>query len=204
MVKNQVEARGVADKNVLIAMAKVFRHLFVPEKLREFAYDDRPLPIGMGATISQPYIVAFMTELLELSPYDRVLEIGTGSGYQAAVISKTALEVVSFERIKELIPVSQENLKNSGINNVRVFLGDGTNIPEKFGHFDAVIVTAASPDIPEYLFEFLNEGGRLVAPVGSLSYQELIKIKIEDGKPVLTHHGNVRFVPLIGCRGWKE
>ena len=204
MVKEQIESRGITDKAVLMAMMTVPRHIFVPKNVLDYAYEDRPLPIGMGATISQPYIVGLMTELLELTHNDRVLEIGTGSGYQAAVIAKIASEVVSFERVKDLVLYSKENLKNTGISNVEVFFGDGTSIPEKCGLFDAIIVTAASPQIPKYLLKILKEGGKLLVPVGDLYSQELFKIKIAKGKPVITSHGGVRFVPLIGEKGWKE
>lgn len=204
MVREQIESRGIKDRAVLVAMAAVPRHLFVPEDMQEYAYEDRPLPIGMGATISQPYIVGLMTELLELSGGERVLEIGTGSGYQAAVISKIAYEVISFERVKELVSFSKENLKRAGIGNVKVFFGDGTTIPEECGLFDAVIVTAASPEIPGYLIGILKEGGRILAPVGDYGLQELVKIKKVSGRPFVTYHGGVRFVPLIGEKGWNE
>jgi len=203
MVKEQIESRGISDSKVLFSMENVPRHLFVPENLRPYAYEDRPLPIGMNATISQPYIVGLMTELLELKSDDRVLEIGTGSGYQAAVIGKISAEVVSFERIKELVSFAKENLKIADVRNVKVFFGDGTDIPEDLGEFDCAIVTAASPDIPKYLFRYLKEGARLVVPVGNQCVQELLKIKIHRGKPEISYHGSVRFVPLIGDKGWN-
>ncbi|MDD4299304.1 MAG: protein-L-isoaspartate(D-aspartate) O-methyltransferase [Methanomicrobium sp.] len=204
MVKNQIESRGIKDESVLMAMMTVPRHIFVPPEMQPYAYDDRPLPIGMGATISQPYIVGLMTELLELKSGDRVLEIGTGSGYQAAVIGKIAREVISFERVCELVSFAEENLRKADIFNVKVVFGDGTVIHKNCGAFDAAIVTAASPVIPEYLIGILKEGGRLLVPVGDYCLQELVKIKIVNGKPVVTSHGGVRFVPLIGERGWNE
>jgi protein-L-isoaspartate(D-aspartate) O-methyltransferase len=202
MVKEQIESRGIDDKAVLDAMVNVPRHIFVPPGEMPYAYEDRPLPIGSGATISQPYIVGMMTCLLEISPGDRVLEIGTGSGYQAAVTAQIASEVISFERVEELVLFSEENLKKAKISNVKVFHGDGTDIPSECGLFDAVIVTAASPVMPEYLIKILKEGGRLVVPVGDQFSQLLVKVKLVNKKPVVTYHGGVRFVPLIGEKGW--
>jgi len=204
MVRNQIEARGVADRNVLRAMADVPRHLFVPEQYAGSSYADSPLPIGYGQTISQPYIVAVMTELLELKESDIVLELGTGSGYQAAVIAGIAGFVRSYERIPDLAEYARANLRRAGISNVEVICSDGT-VPEPYeGGYDAAIVTAAAPSIPDYLFALMKDDGRIVAPVGGHYVQDLVRIKIEDGEPVVTYHGGCRFVPLIGYRGWNE
>lgn len=204
MVRYQIEGRGIIDDNVLKVMKEVPRHLFVPENLADSAYADTPLPIGYGQTISQPYMVAIMTELLELKDSDVVLELGTGSGYQAAVIASIAKFVRSYERICELAEYARRNLERAGVRNVEVICSDGTE-PESFdGGYDAAIITAATPAIPDYLFPLMNEGGRIVAPVGGYYMQDLAKIRIEDGKPVVTYHGGCRFVPLIGRRGWSK
>lgn len=204
MVRYQIEGRGITDDNVLRAMGEVPRHLFVPEQLSGSAYTDAPLPIGYGQTISQPYMVAIMTELLELKVSDIVLELGTGSGYQAAVIAGIAEFVRSYERIPELAEYARQNLERAGISNVEVICSDGTNPDPYDGGYDAAIVTAASPAIPEYLFPLMNEGGRIVAPVGGHYMQDLTKIRIEGGEPLITYHGGCRFVPLLGIRGWNE
>ncbi|WOF16588.1 protein-L-isoaspartate(D-aspartate) O-methyltransferase [Methanoplanus sp. FWC-SCC4] len=204
MVENQIIRRGISDQNVISAMLSVPRHLFVPPGERSYAYVDSPLPIGHGATISQPFIVGLMTELLELTPRDRVLEIGTGSGYQAALLAEISSEVISLERVPELAAFAEKNLENLKIKNVRIIVCDGTGYIGNLGRFDAIIVTAASPKIPYYLVDILNEGGRLVVPVGDYLQQELLKVKIKDKKPVLTWHGGVRFVPLVGKEGWDS
>lgn len=197
MVDEQIVRRGVSDVQVLAAMRKVPRHEFVPESYREYAYADEPLPIGEGQTISQPYIVALMTESLRIGKDSRVLEIGTGSGYQAAVLAEIAKEVYSIEIIESLASGAKATLERLGYDNVHVRAGDGyRGWPEK-APFDAIIVTAAPPHIPEPLIEQLNVGGRLSIPVGDV-YQELVLItKTEDGvvkKDVLP----VRFVPMTG------
>ena len=204
MVRCQIEGRGISDENVMRVMGEIPRHLFVPENMVGSAYEDCPLPIGYGQTISQPYIVAVMTELLELKNTDMVLELGTGSGYQAAVIAGIARFVRSYERVPELAEYARNNLEKAGISNVEVICSDGTD-PEPYGGgYDAAVVTAASPDIPEYLFPLMKEGGRIVAPVGGYYMQDLAKVRITGGKPVVTYHGGCRFVPLLGVRGWKE
>jgi len=202
MVRRQIAAREVDDRRVLKAMEEVPRHIFVPEKMRRSAYEDCPLPIGHGQTISQPYIVALMTSLLELEPGDCVLEIGSGCGYQAAVIAQIAAKVITCERIPELSRVAAENLKQAGIKNVEIITCDGTSLDAK-RKFDAIIITAASPEIPEYLYPLLKEGGRLVTPAGDINIQTLVKVKITEGKPVISYHGGVRFVPLIGKHGFS-
>lgn len=203
MVREQIEARGVRDPRVLEAMRKVQRHLFVPEHLRNRAYDDTPLPIGYGATISQPYIVAYMTELLKPQKDDIVLEIGTGSGYQAAVLSLLVKHVYTIEIIPELARQAAERLKQLGYDNVTVKHGDGyQGWPEK-APFDRIIVTAAPRDVPKTLIEQLKPGGRLVAPVGSVFWgQRLVVVdKLQDGSIRRRDDLPVSFVPMV--RGEK-
>lgn len=202
MVKHQIERRGVCDRKVLKAMLEVPREAFVPEELRSEAYHDHPLPIGFGQTISQPYIVALMTELLELKGNEKVLEVGTGSGYQAAILSKLAKRVVSVERIKALARRAKEALRKQGHSNVLVVHGDGAKGFSEEAPFDAIIVTAAAEKIPPELLEQLAPGGRLVAPIGPRHSQELVRIrKDEDGKVFTEFHGGVIFVPLISDDG---
>ena len=204
MVEFQITARGVSDPRLLSVMEEVPRHKFVPQNVRKNAYDDCPLPIGFGQTISQPYIVAVMTELLELTPTDRVLEIGTGSGYQAAILGKLAQEVISLERIPEVADMAESNLRECGITNVKVIVYDGTRgYPDK-APYDAVIVTAAAPEIPETHTDQLLDGGRLVAPVGDKWVQTLVKLEKKAGKIEGKACGSVRFVPLIGEFGWES
>ena len=204
MVEFQIEARGVRDLRVLEAMITVPRHLFVPETYREVAYNDSPLPIGHGQTISQPYIVAVMTELLELGAGDRVLEIGSGSGYQAAILGKLAKEVVTIERIPEVARRARENLRSAGINNVEVVIADGTEGYAPSAPYNAIIVTAATPDIPQPLIEQLADGGRLVAPTGGRDLQTLVKLVKSGDSISRSSHGGVVFVPLLGHHGWSE
>lgn len=196
MVDEQIAARGVTDPRVLAAMLKVERDLFVPAALRKAAYADEPLPIGCGQTISQPYIVAYMTEALKLGPNDRILEIGTGSGYQAAILAELAKEVYTIEVVEPLAEASRERLASLGYSNVEVICSDGYNgLPDK-APFDAIIVTAAPPEIPEELAAQLKTLGRMIVPVGSF-FQELYLItKTAAGletKPLLP----VRFVPMV-------
>ena len=203
MVARQIAARGVRDPRVLEAMRKIPRHIFVPGAYREAAYEDRPLPIGDGQTISQPYIVAVMTELLEPHVNDRVLEIGTGSGYQAALLSELVAWVISIERLTSIANQARNHLKNLGITNVEVVVGDGTvGWPEK-APYKGIIITASTPDVPSPLIDQLAEGGRLIAPVGGRGYQELVKLVKQEGAIVKTYHGGVAFVPLIGRYGWR-
>lgn len=203
MVEHQIEARGIRDRRVLSALREIPRHVFVPAAFESAAYDDRPLPIGQGQTISQPYIVALMTELLELSPEDRVLEIGTGSGYQAAILASLAGEVVSIERLPGISKTAGENLARLGIGNVTLVTGDGTNGWPDRAPYDAIIITAATPKVPEPLIDQLAEGGRLVAPVGSIDVQTLVKLVKRDGRIIPAEYGGVCFVPLIGDHGWN-
>jgi protein-L-isoaspartate(D-aspartate) O-methyltransferase len=204
MVKHQIEARGVRDPRVLNALLTVPRHLFIPPGYRKGAYGDHPLPIGHGQTISQPYIVALMTEMLDLSPSDKVLEIGAGCGYQAAILAHIARYVVTIERLPDLARFARENLESQGVRNVRVVEGDGTKGYPPDSPYDAIIITAAAPSIPSPLIDQLAEGGRIVAPVGTMEIQTLTKgIKVQ-GKMCITNHGGCRFVPLIGEYGWRE
>ena len=197
MVSAQIEHRGVTDTRVLSAMQEVPRHLFVPEPLREQAYDDSPLPIGEGQTISQPYIVALMTSLLELRPGDRVLEIGTGSGYQAAVLSRLAKQVYSMEILPALAEQARHNLADAGCKNVNVRVGDGYKGWPEEAPFDAVIVTAAPEQVPQPLIDQLRVGGRMVIPVGNYFQNLLLITKTAEGverRTILP----VRFVPMTG------
>ncbi len=196
MVDTQIRNRGVKDARVLKAMEDVPRHLFVPKGAVNQAYEDHPLFIGHGQTISQPYIVALMSEVLELTPDDRVLEIGTGSGYQAAVLSVLVKQVYSIEIIPELGESARERLAELGYDNVEILVGDGyRGWPEK-APFDAILVTAAPETVPQALVEQLADGGRMVLPVGAL-HQELILLKKKDGKIEREYVTAVRFVPMV-------
>ncbi len=203
MVEFQIRIRGIRDERVLAAMRKVPRHLFVPEGLKESSYEDRPLPIGEEQTISQPYIVAVMTENLELRPESRVLEIGAGSGYQAALLAELAGSVTSVERIESLADRARENLARAGITTVRIVIGDGTEGYPPGAPYDAIIVTAASPAVPQPLIDQLAEGGRLVAPIGPRDCQDLVRLVKREGRVETISLGGVCFVPLIGVFGWS-
>jgi len=199
MVREQIEARGIRNADVLRMMRSTPRHLFVPEDLREYAYSDRPLPIGLGQTISQPYIVALMTELLAAGKTDRVLEIGTGSGYQAAILAGTAKHVYTIEIVPELANSARERLLAVGSKNVTVRLGDGYKGWPEEAPFERIILTAAPQDIPPKLIEQLARGGRLVAPVGvSPATQELVVLeKTIDGEIRRRAVAPVMFVPMV-------
>lgn len=203
MVATQIAARGVGDEQVLAAMRRVPRHLFVPAEVRGSAYSDYPLPIGHGQTISQPYIVAMMTSLLQIQPDDHLLEIGSGSGYQAAVLGILAREVISIERIPEVAQLARKNLADAGITNVTVVIGDGTLGFPGGAPYDGVLITAATPSIPSPLVEQLAEGGRIVAPVGSRDLQELVRLTRKGHDLIRESFGGVVFVPLLGEYGWK-
>ncbi|MCU0631091.1 MAG: protein-L-isoaspartate(D-aspartate) O-methyltransferase [Methanoregulaceae archaeon] len=204
MVRDQIEARGVEDRKVLDAMREIPRHVFIPADFQSAAYQDRPLPIGSGQTISQPYIVGLMTALLELKQSDKVLEIGTGSGYQAAILSKLARTVLTIERLPEIGGKARDLMQRLGIVNVKVVIGDGTlgYLPD--APYDGIIITAASPDIPAPLIDQLADEGRLVAPVGSRDLQQLVRITKQGGRISRENFGGVVFVPLLGCHGWQE
>jgi protein-L-isoaspartate(D-aspartate) O-methyltransferase len=204
MVERQIHARGVTDARVLDAMGAVPRHRFVPEDYEAAAYDDRPLPIGEGQTISQPYMVAAMTAALDPPPGARVLEIGTGSGYQAAVLAHLAREVITIERHARLAARAQDVLRSLGLSNVRVIVGDGTLGYPEAQPYDGIMVTAAAPRVPETLRAQLATGGRLVIPVGSTGFQELIvETRQARGFDRDVREGCV-FVPLIGAHGYPD
>jgi protein-L-isoaspartate(D-aspartate) O-methyltransferase len=204
MVRRQLIPRGIQDPGVLRGMRTVPREKFVPEEMKGSAYDDGPLPIGSGQTISQPYIVALMIQAMELSPSDRVLEIGTGSGYAAAVAGHAAAEVYTVERYEELASTARERLEDLGYDNVHVLVGDGTLGWSEHAPYDGIVVTAGAPDVPEPLREQLRIGGRLVIPVESGAYgQELIRVRREAENDYSRESlGAVRFVPLVGKAGW--
>jgi protein-L-isoaspartate(D-aspartate) O-methyltransferase len=204
MVEDQLVRRGIKDKRVLDAMRRVPRHLFIPEELRSLAYFNGPLPIGHGQTISQPYIVALMTELLELTGQEKVLELGTGSGYQAAILSLLARQVYSVERLAALAQRAEAILAELGYDNVVIKVGDGTLGWPEYSPFEAIIVTAGAPDVPRPLTEQLADGGRLVAPVGNRWSQVLVKVKRQGDLLIQQRLTAVAFVPLVGEYGWKE
>lgn len=203
MVETQIISRGVDDTAVIRAMNTVPRHQFVPASYSSEAYKDYPLPIGSGQTISQPYIVAFMTEVLELEHTDRVLEVGTGSGYQAAVLAEICDSVYSIEIFEELGLRAEKTLKKLGYNNVYVRIGDGYEGWEEAAPFDAVIVTCSPTHVPEPLEEQLAEGGKMIIPVGNLYSQELYLLRKEKGKLKQKRVLPVRFVPMIDKNGSK-
>jgi len=198
MVETQIVARGVRDARVLAAMREVPRHLFVDGAHQAEAYEDHPLPIAGNQTISQPYIVALMTELLDLQPGDRVLEIGTGSGYQSAVLSRLAREVYSIEIVPELARASSERLRQLGFTNVTVKEGDGYRGWPEHAPFDGIVVTAAPPRIPEPLLDQLAPGGRMVIPVGDFFQELKVFTKDKNGKVTEKDILPVRFVPMTG------
>jgi protein-L-isoaspartate(D-aspartate) O-methyltransferase len=205
MVARTIQARGISNKRVLDAMNAVKREEFVPTHSRSLAYEDSPLPIGAGQTISQPYIVALMADAMKIKPGDRVLEVGTGCGYAAAVLGHLAKDVYTIERIEELGEAARERLKNLGYNNIHVHIGDGTVGVPSAAPFNAITVAASGPRIPKSLVSQLAEGGRIVIPIENDSgYQDLLvgtkqgdQLKVED-------LGGVRFVPLIGEEGYVE
>lgn len=198
MVKNQIKARGIEDERVIEAMLAVRRHEFIPEQYRHYAYHDSPVPIGYGQTISQPYIVALMTEELSLSTADRVLEVGTGSGYQAAVLAKIVDEVYTIEIVEPLGREAEERLKRLGYDNVKVKIGDGYEGWPEYGPYDRVIVTCAPDDIPRPLIEQMKEGGIMVIPYGNAGFQYLYRVKKYMGEAQRERLIPVSFVPLTG------
>jgi protein-L-isoaspartate(D-aspartate) O-methyltransferase len=204
MVEEQIIERGIRDPRVIAAMKKIPRHLFVEEALQNQAYNDRPLPIGEKQTISQPYMVALMTEAMALKSNDRVLEIGSGSGYQTAVLAELVQEVYSVERIRSLAIRARKLLYDLGYFNVEIKIFDGTFGWLEKAPFDAIIVTAGSPIIPQPLYDQLSLGGRLVIPLGNSDVQDLVRIiKTAEGMKK-EDLGGCRFVKLIGRYGWEE
>lgn len=203
MVEEQIVARGVVDNNVLSAMRKIPRHLFVQGALADRAYTDSALPIGDGQTISQPFIVAFMSELLQIEPGHKVLEIGTGSGYQAAVLGEMGADVYSVERIRKLFIAARTLLFDMRYFNIRLKLDDGTMGWPDEAPFDRIIVTAGGPEIPQCLIDQLADHGRMIIPVGKEKRrQQLILVTKEDGKITETDMGGCAFVDLVGKQGW--
>jgi protein-L-isoaspartate(D-aspartate) O-methyltransferase len=204
MVARQIRDRGIRDERVLSAMSAVPRHTFVPFDRISAAYDDSPLPIGEGQTISQPFMVAAMADALMLHGSERVLEIGAGSGYQAAVLSLLAREVITVEMRPRIAAIARERLRRLGYANAQVKEGDGSigwiaNAP-----YDAILVSAAAPCVPQPLVDQLCEGGRIVLPVGDADCQEVLRIQVRGGQTVKENLYNCRFVPLVGAYGWPE
>jgi protein-L-isoaspartate(D-aspartate) O-methyltransferase len=197
MVDSQLRGRGIADERVLNAMARVPRHEFAPEPYRDQAYEDHPLPIAQGQTISQPFIVALMLEALALRSADHVLEVGAGSGYVTALLGELAAQVISVERHAALADPARELLARMEYTNVKIIVGDGTQGFRECAPYDAIIVSAAAPDIPPALLAQLTEGGRMIIPVGPPDSQQLQLIRIENGEPRITLRELCRFVPLI-------
>jgi len=204
MISEHIESRGITDHNVISAMQRVPRHLFVSEALTDQAYGDFPLPIGEQQTISQPYIVAEMTQALELNKDDRVLEIGTGSGYQAAILSLLSFRVYTIERIHSLYVKARNIFDKLGYVNIVSRYSDGTTGWKDESPFDAIIVTAGAPEIPESLIKQLATGGRMILPVGDRHSQELVKIYKNNSGIHSVNLGKCRFVKLIGEKGWQE
>lgn len=204
MVETQLVPRGIKDRRVLDVMMSVPRHLFVDEPLWHRAYDDAALPFAEGQTISQPYMVAVMTELLELKGDEKVLEIGTGSGYQAAILAELAKEVYTIERFGSLSERARKTLASLGYENIHIITGNGTLGMPQAAPFNRILITAAAPRVPEPLIEQLSEGGIIVAPVGDTLSQQLIKTVKKNQQVSTEYHTPCVFVPLIGEYGWKE
>lgn len=202
MIRYQIKGRGIKDKRVLWVMSIVPREKFVLKENEKEAYLDCPLPIGMGQTISQPYMVALMTQCLSLEGSECILEVGTGSGYQAAILSKLAKMVYTVERLKNLADRAEKIFKELEIKNVKVVGGDGTNGLKEYSPYDGIIVTAGAPEIPQSLINQLKERGRIVIPVGNSFSQDLLLGKKEKGKLKIQNYGGCIFVPLLGKYGW--
>ncbi|HKI00223.1 MAG TPA: protein-L-isoaspartate(D-aspartate) O-methyltransferase [Candidatus Sulfotelmatobacter sp.] len=202
MVESQLRVRRIADERVLTAMAHVPRHEFAPQSYRDQAYEDYPLPIGENQTISQPYIVALMLEALALTAADRVLEVGTGSGYVTALLAELAAQVVSVERHASLAAEATETLSRLGYTNVKVMVGDGSQGFPARAPYDAIIVSAATPAVPPALLAQLAEGGRMIIPVGLADSQQLRLIRMQNGRPHIQLRELCRFVPLVSGAGY--
>jgi protein-L-isoaspartate(D-aspartate) O-methyltransferase len=201
---DHLRERGISDERVLAAIAQVPRERFVPPELETDAYADIALPIGESQTISQPFIVALMTEALYLLGEETVLEIGTGSGYQSAVLSKLCREVVTVERLDSLAEPARQLLAELDLGNVTFYIGDGTLGCPDYAPYDGILVTAAAPDIPAPLFDQLKEGGRLIIPVGTVEAQSLLSVEKQNGRALSQTLCDCRFVKLIGAAGWQE
>jgi protein-L-isoaspartate(D-aspartate) O-methyltransferase len=202
MVESQLRRRGIRDQRVLDAMLRVPRHLFVPPEYRSHAYGDHPIPIGEGQTISQPFIVAVSLQAIALTGSESVLEVGTGSGYQTALLAELAHNVYSVERHATLAHSAETILAQHGLNNVRVVIGDGSHGLSEFAPYGAILVSAAAPSVPQSLLDQLSDNGRMVVPVGPPHAQELQLVRKQDGKPVVKALEGCRFVPLIGAEGY--
>lgn len=204
MIERQLVSRGISDERVLAAMMKIPRHLFVDPGLMDQAYGDNPLGIGEGQTISQPYIVALMTQALDLKGHEKVLEIGSGCGYQTAILAELAGQVYTIERLKELGFMARRNLKNLGCRNIVIRIGDGSRGWEDAAPFDAILIAAGSPEIPKPLLAQLVEGGKMVVPVGTEEEQSLMRVTRRGVKSDVEDLGACRFVKLVGEYGWKR
>ena len=204
LIDNLVLTGYLNKPEVIKAMSTVPRHLFIPEDQKRHAYEDRPLPIGRGQTISAPHMVAIMTENLDVEKYNKILEIGSGSGYQAAVLAEIASEgfIHTVERIPELVEMSIKNLHKAGYKNVEVIVGDGTQGYQSRSPYDRIIVTAGSPKIPQMLIEQLGENSKMLIPVGGQIYQDLISVEKRNNEVIKKNLGGCMFVPLIGEDGW--
>jgi protein-L-isoaspartate(D-aspartate) O-methyltransferase len=204
MVERQIADRGIDDPRVLAAMREVPRHLFVPAASRGEAYDDRPVPIGEGQTISQPFMVAIMTALLGPRDTDRVLEIGTGSGYQAAILARLSAQVISIERHQALADAARARLRDLGVDNVTIVVADGTEGWPGGAPFARILVTAGAPAVPDPLRAQLSPGGRLVIPVGPTGFQRLTTVDRHGDRFETAEGAACRFVPLVGRHGWGQ
>ena len=204
MVHEQLEWRGISDPRLLEAFRRVPRHLFVPPEQQAQAYEDHPIPIGVGQTISQPYMVALMVQLLKLQGHERILEVGTGSGYQLAILAELALEIYSVERLPELAAGALRRLEELGFLNVHISSGNGSLGWPEHAPYDGIVVAAGSPGIPQPLVDQLTDGGRLVIPVGSPQTQTLTLAEKRSGQVRLTALTQCVFVPLVGEHGWPS
>lgn len=198
-----LKRKKISDERVLSTLRKIKRHHFVPNNLRALAYEDKPLSIGDGQTISQPYMVAWMTALLDVQEDHRVLEIGTGSGYQAVILAELAQKVFTVERLSSLAELAKKRFEQMGYTNIIQRVGDGTLGWKDFAPYDRIMVTAGAPHLPKKLLDQLAEGGKLVIPTGKRSVQDLKLVVKIDGKPMITGEGGCVFVPLIGSDGWE-